>query len=212
MKNKLLPEIQNFVNKLELSKIPAERKELLQNLSRYIKKKMKTGGDVRLNFICTHNSRRSQLSQVWAQTAAFYYGINEVKAFSGGTETTAFHPNAIRTLEAIGFSIAKKEKESNPVYFILCSPDADPLPCFSKLYNDPINCLAPFAAVMTCSNAETNCPYIPEAEARFSVKYEDPKVADGTPQEEQTYAERNRQIATEMFYLFSLIHKENGFN
>lgn len=212
MKSKLLPEINNFVNGLDLSGIPAERQELLQDLSTYIKKKLQTGGDANFNFICTHNSRRSQLAQIWAQTAAFYHGIDRFKAFSGGTETTAFHPNAVRALEATGFRIAKKEKESNPVYFILCSSEAEPLPCFSKLYNDPINCLAPFAAVMTCSNAETNCPYIPEAEARFSVKYEDPKKADGTPQEEQTYAARSRQIATEMFYVFSLINAENGFN
>lgn len=206
MNHKLLPNLQDFVGGLELSNIGEDRKELLEKLAVYLKEKVSSGEEANLNFICTHNSRRSQLSQVWAYTAAFYYGTTKVRAFSGGTEATAFHPNAIRAIEGVGFRIAKKEKGSNPVYFVLCSPEADPLPCYSKLYNDPINCLAPFAAVMTCSNAETNCPYIPEAEARFSVKYEDPKKADGTLLEEETYAERSRQIATEMFYLFSLIN------
>ncbi|MEX2594069.1 MAG: protein-tyrosine-phosphatase [Anditalea sp.] len=208
MKNQLLPEVQAFVEGLELSIIPKERQEILQKLSTYIQDKLEKKEEVHLNFICTHNSRRSQLCQVWAYTAAFYHGLDQFTAFSGGTEATAFHPNAVRALKNAGFRISKYEKERNPVYSIACSVEADPLACFSKLYHDPAN-VAPFAAVMTCSEADINCPFIPEAETRFSITYEDPKIADGTPQEEQIYAERNRQIASEMFYLFSQIKLSN---
>lgn len=203
--NTLFPEVQAFVNGLGLSTIPAARASLLQKLGGHIQRKLDTNDEVVLNFICTHNSRRSQLCQVWADTAAFYFGINKIRAFSGGTEATAFHPNAIRVLKSIGFHISVKAKEKNPVYLILCSKQADPLSCFSKLYNDPLNSTAPFIAVTTCSDAEANCPFIPAAEARFSIKYEDPKKADGTSLEAQAYAERNRQIATEMVYLVSKI-------
>lgn len=204
MKNQLLPKVQAFVKGLELSTIPADRQEILKNLSKYLQQSLERKAEVFLNFICTHNSRRSQLCQVWASTAAYYFGLDQFKAFSGGTEATAFHPNAIRALENTGFQISKTDKDSNPVYTIQYAKKADPLSCFSKVYHDPSNGV-PFVAVMTCSDAEANCPFIPKAEARFPVKYEDPKKADGTEKEAQTYAERSRQIATEMFYLFSLI-------
>lgn len=205
--NKLLPEVQAFAERFELHLIPTERREQLQKLTRYVQQKQEKGEAVNLNFICTHNSRRSQLCQVWAQTAAFYFGIDRLHAFSGGTEATAFHPNAIRALEATGFRISGEEKEINPIYLIRYSLEAASLSCFSKLYNDPLNASAPFAAAMTCSDAEANCPFIPDAEVRFPIKYDDPKKADGTPEEEQTYMERNKQIATEMFYAFSKIKK-----
>ncbi len=203
MKN-LLPEIQEYVESLDFSKISTERKKLLRNLSDYISKKLSTGEDVILNFICTHNSRRSQLCQVWAQTAAFSYGI-DVRTISGGTEATAFHPNAVGALKNIGFQILNNKVEKNPAYFVHYSKLAEPMICFSKLYNDPGNGTAPYIAIMTCSDAEANCPYIPEAEARFAIKYEDPKSADGTSQEAQAYADTSKLIATELFYLFSAI-------
>src|SRR5690606_38168376 len=90
--NRLLPKLQAFVEKLEVLKIDVNRQVLLQKASIYIQNKLRNGEGVSLNFICTHNSRRSQLSQVWAQTAAFYFGIDRISALSGGMETTAFHP------------------------------------------------------------------------------------------------------------------------
>ena len=206
MTDRLIPEVQAFVEGLELSTIPREQQEILSNLAAFIQTKMDKKKKINLNFICTHNSRRSQLCQVWAQVAAYSYGIENLQTFSGGTEATAFHPHAVQTLANSGFNITQEDKADNPVYSVHYAPGADPLRCFSKVYDDPSNA-APFVAVMTCSDAETNCPFIPEAEARFSVKYQDPKKSDGTPLQESVYAERSRQIATEMMYLFSEVKK-----
>jgi len=205
--NKLLPKVQEFIDGLKPSEITNERKKILMPLIAYIKEKLEKGADVNLNFICTHNSRRSQLSQVWAYTLAFHFDMETICAYSGGTEATALHQNAIKALANTGFKIAKKEKGENPVYFILSSDEADPLPCFSKLYNDPINCSAPFAAVMNCSEAEFNCPKITEAEAPFPMHFDDPKTYDGTSMEGKAYADCNREIATEMLYVFTSIQK-----
>jgi arsenate reductase (thioredoxin) len=68
--------------------ISAERKEILQVLIDYIKSKRKAEAPIRLHFICTHNSRRSQFSQIWAQTAADYFQI-PAQCYSGGVEVTA---------------------------------------------------------------------------------------------------------------------------
>jgi len=204
MTNRLVPEVQAFVGGLELSAIPQERKQILSKLAAFVQIKVDRKEKVNLNFICTHNSRRSQLCQVWAQVAAYYFGVENLKTFSGGTEATAFHPNAVHALASSGLDITKEDKADNPVYTVRYAQGADPLRGFSKVYDDPSN-TSPFIAVMTCSDAETNCPFIREAEARFSLKYEDPKKSDGSPLQESVYAERSRQIASEMMFLFSQI-------
>lgn len=201
---KLVPEVQAFIEGLELSTIPQERQETLHKLQNYLQDELEEGESVNLNFICTHNSRRSQLCQIWAYTAALYYNVDKIRTFSGGTEVTAFHSNAVRALKETGFHIFEQKRETNPEYTVSPAQGAKPVTCFSKVYNDPANA-KPFAAVMTCADAEENCPFIPEAAARFLLKYEDPKQADGTAFEAQAYAERNRQIATEMLFLFSKI-------
>lgn len=201
----ILPTVSSFIEGLDVSSIPGERIEPLHELIAYLREKRIKEERVNLNFICTHNSRRSQLCQVWAQTFGYYFGIDRLQAFSGGTEATAFHPNAVRALKDSGFQISKEKKEKNPVYRITFSEQAKPLICFSKLYHQALSEGEPFAAILTCSDAEANCPFIPEAETRFSIKYEDPKKADGTPQELEAYANRNRQIATEMYYVFTRI-------
>jgi arsenate reductase len=192
----------NLESILSLS-ISDERKSLLQELIDYIKSKREKGQPIRLNFICTHNSRRSQLAQIWAQTAADYF---EIPAFcySGGVEVTACNERTIRSLERSGFIISK-HGHSNPIYFILQDKDTRPIIVFSKLYDDVINPHGIFATIMNCSHADENCPFIPGAEARIPVRYEDPKEFDDTDLESTKYDERSQQIGSEMFYVFSRV-------
>lgn len=186
----------------EFDLIPTERKEDLQKLSDFVKDR---NGMADLIFICTHNSRRSHLSQVWAQVAAHHYGLFGVTCYSGGTEATAFFPSAIEALKHHGLNIKALSAEPNPVYSVKYDEDVHPIICFSKTYDDSFNAQNDFAAVMTCDHADQNCPFIPTAGARIPVRYEDPKVADGTPEQLDKYIERSAQICREMLYAFSLI-------
>ena len=189
----------------EYDRIPDERKAILGDLAEYIQQKMDAGEAARLVFICTHNSRRSHMSQLWAQAAAHYYGIPEVYTYSGGTEATAFNPRAVAAMQEAGFDIAVEQPGENPVYLAVYAPDIAGLEVFSKVYDHEANPGRGFAALMTCSHADQNCPFIPGAESRIAIPYDDPKDFDGTPQEEEAYRERSRQIAREMFYTFSLL-------
>ncbi len=199
----LLPEIGQFVGTLQLDVVPEDRKVILQNLIEHFREKRNNVEQVNLNFICTHNSRRSQFAQVWGQTAAAYYGV-EVNSYSGGVEVTACDPRTVASLERTGFRI-EKEGEENPLYTVRYSEEAAPVKCYSKLFNDPANPTKDLVAVMTCSDADEDCPFIPGAEKRIALNYEDPKAFDGTPQEAGKYDECSRQIATEMFYVFEKI-------
>ena len=183
--------------------ISDERKAILQVLIDYIKAKRKAEAPIRLNFICTHNSRRSQFSQIWAQTAADYFQL-AAQCYSGGVEVTACNERTVASLERMGF-IVSKHGHSNPIYFVLHTQDSRPINVFSKLYDDVINPHTSFATVMTCSHADENCPFIPGAEVRIPVRYEDPKAFDDTPEEAAQYDARSRQIASEMFYVFSRV-------
>jgi len=202
-KLKMLSTLEVTIEKARQLNILDERIQVLNPLIDYIQSKIDQGKDVNLNFICTHNSRRSQFSQIWAQTAADYFGI-PANCYSGGVEVTAFNERAVESIKRSGFRVTAKG-ESNPVYFVFNSDDNEPVSAFSKLFDDPINKADQFAAVMTCSHADENCPFIPGTERRIPVRYEDPKAFDDTPEESARYDERSMQIASEMFYVFSKV-------
>ncbi|RYD74168.1 MAG: protein-tyrosine-phosphatase [Sphingobacteriales bacterium] len=185
--------------------MPPDRKAILQPLVDYIQQKQATQSELRLNFICTHNSRRSHLSQVWAQTAAAYYGIKNVFCYSGGTAATALFPVVAETLTRAGFQVQRIAEGDNPIYAIKYSDNEHPVIGFSKTYDHKFNPTGAFAAIMTCSQADGDCPFISGAEKRISITFEDPKAFDYTPQQAEKYQERSLHIATEMFYVFSQI-------
>ncbi|QGN21728.1 low molecular weight phosphatase family protein [Elizabethkingia anophelis] len=185
--------------------INEERKNILWPLIGYIQKKINDKQRININFICTHNSRRSHLSQIWAQAAASYFNIPGVHCYSGGTEETALFPKILETLKIQGFNILKISDGNNPVYAIKYSANTPPVIGFSKKYDNPFNPEDSYAAVMTCSQADEGCPFIAGAEVRIPITFEDPKKSDNTPEQTQVYAERSLQIAAEMLYVFSSI-------
>ncbi|WKZ70853.1 MAG: hypothetical protein QY331_06270 [Melioribacteraceae bacterium] len=202
--NKVEAKIKQLKDSFEL--IPNERKELLNQFAQYISSKLREKKELNLIFICTHNSRRSHISQIWAQTAAAYYNIPNVKCYSGGTEATAFNSRAVQAMQKAGFKIEKPDDSDNPVYLVYYSNDKKPVECFSKVYSDEYNPQKDFAAIMTCSDADENCPVVFGAEARFPIRYDDPKEYDGTELEEEKYYERVEQIGIELLYAFSKIN------
>ncbi|MDC0380876.1 protein-tyrosine-phosphatase [Flavobacteriaceae bacterium] len=201
----LLSEIENVIKELNPQTISSERKAVLQPLTDFIQSKVSNQQEIRINFICTHNSRRSHLSQVWAQTMANYFNIKNVFCYSGGTEATALFPMVAETLKKQGFEIFKLSDTNNSVYTIKYSENEHPVIGFSKKLDDDFNPKSEFVAIMTCDSANEACPFVPGAEKRIPITFEDPKAFDNTPQQVEKYIERSLQIATEMKYVFSKI-------
>ena len=194
------------IRKIQSKIISEERINVLNPLISYLLENLESKNTVNLNFICTHNSRRSQFSQIWAFTASKYFEI-PVNCYSGGVEVTEFNPRAVESLVRSGFKV-NKQGEDNPEYRI--SIDIDELcsiTTYSKLFNDPANTTNNIVAIMTCSHADENCPIIPGADLRIPIRYEDPKSYDNTPEEESMYDARSLQIASEMFFIFSKVKK-----
>lgn len=204
----MIASIKTYCDELikEFDSIPSERKILLEKISQYIQQKKQEHKPIQLVYVCTHNSRRSHFGQIWAQVAAYYYHVGDVKSFSGGTEATAFNANAINAVKRAGFDVKKTTDTINPIYRLYYSTTEKPIECFSKVYNDDVNPRHEFAAIMTCSDAEENCPFIPGVELRIGTTYDDPKAFDNTSLQDAKYDERCKQIALETFYVFSKIN------
>jgi arsenate reductase len=203
----VLKKITETIQGIAVNSIPEGRKARLQSLIEYIQDKVTMRELTNLNFICTHNSRRSHLAQIWAQTMACYFNIDQLFCFSGGTEATALYPSIKDTLERQGFEFEISSAGKNPHYHLLFSDDAPAIVAFSKKYDAPFNPSSNFAAIITCSHADENCPMIVGAEKRILMSYEDPKKYDNSSQEIEGYAACSIQIACEMYHVFSAINK-----
>lgn len=196
--------IQAVIDKIDFNTISEIRRNELAVLIHFIQEKKDKNQPVLLNFICTHNSRRSQFAQIWGQVASNYFGIS-AQSYSGGVEETAVNERAVASLERFGLKMSK-EGEENPKYFVQWDENNDSLVMFSKMYYDSINPSSGFAAIMTCSHADENCPVVAGCEKRIPIRYEDPKNFDDTPLESALYDYRSFEIATELFYVFSTIN------
>jgi arsenate reductase (thioredoxin) len=206
---KLLPALRPYVNEVanELAAVSAERRIVLDEIAAKISSRLDGGKPAQLTFICTHNSRRSHMSQIWAQTAAYYYGLDGIETFSGGTEATACNCRTVAAMRRVGFDIQDATLGANPIYVVRYAEDRPVIRAYSKLYNAGGNPRRDFIALMTCSVADKSCPVVEGATARYAIHYADPRLCDDTPSETTAYNERCREIAREMFYIMSQVSK-----
>jgi arsenate reductase len=197
--------LERYISTIEHSfqQIAESRKDVLRNLANFIKKELDAKSSAQLNFICSHNSRRSHLAQVWAQIAAHRYGLPEVQSYSGGTEATAIYKSTIGALKTAGLEFTDLREGHNPIFGARYALDAKPIILFSKRYDHMFNPQRDFGAILTCGEADSDCPYIPNANFRIPVTYVDPKTDDGTDREAKSYEETCAKIAGEMFFVLS---------
>jgi len=209
-KASLLPALRPYVKEVvsELDKVSAERKVVLNEIVASIIAQLEAAKPAQLTFICTHNSRRSHMSQIWAQTAACYYGLDKVQAFSGGTEATACNCRTVTAMRRAGFDIKDATTGDNPIYLVRYADDHPPIRAYSKIYNSDANPKRDFIALMTCSIADKSCPVVEGAIARYAIHYADPRLCDDLPAETAAYNERCREIAREMFYIMAEVRKQ----
>jgi len=204
----LFDELLSYTKELEqnFDSIPEERKDKLRSLSEYLSEKWNSNQTPKAIIICTHNSRRSHLGQLWLAAGADYYGLPEIETFSGGTEATAFHPNAVNAVRRAGFKVETKNPDaSNPLYQISWKADMDVYRAFSTRFDEAPNPTKEFAAIMVCSEADQGCPFVPGTDFRLALPFEDPKAFDGTDLQDTKYDERCKQIGTEMLFVLSKV-------
>lgn len=199
--------ILNLIYHLEtqFDDISIARKEELSGLAKAIFKSLNSYNCAKITVICTHNSRRSQLGQLWLNVAALYYNVSHISTFSGGTEATAFHLNMINAIKRAGFNILTIEEGNNPKYHINISSEINYDVYYSKKFSENYNPQKQFIAVMVCSEADQGCPFVPGASNRISLPYQDPKNFDGTTSQNEAYDNKVLEIGREMLYTLNLV-------
>lgn len=209
VQNRILKkEIYNYCQSLEgeFDLISEERKQRLNALKDYISAKLLKNETPKLVVICTHNSRRSHIGQLWLAVGADYFGFPSIETYSGGTEATAFNIRAVKAFQRIGFQISSQDiKADNPAYEVKWTSEMQPYTAFSKKYEDAPNPNEKFAAIMVCSQADEGCPMVFGCDFRLSLPYDDPKEFDDTALEASKYNERVRQIGREMLFVLSQV-------
>jgi len=192
----------------EFDLISKDRKEKLLSLRDYVSRKFATQETPKLIVICTHNSRRSHIGQLWLAVGADFFQLPNIQTFSGGTEATAFNIRAVNAFQRIGFDLSTKNQETdNPVYKIKWTFEMQPYEAFSKKYQDHPNPKEKFGAIMVCTQADEGCPLVLGSDFRLSLPYDDPKAFDETELEEAKYDERVRQIGREILFLLSQVKR-----
>ena len=180
--------------------VSTRRLQALDHVAQWIASQS-SAASIDITVICTHNSRRSHLGQVWLQAAAWQYEFDNLRTWSGGTEGTALYPSAAEALRTQGVELSQITDRENPIYRIQLQSGQPPFDVFSKPYAHPSNPQSGFAAILVCNEANEACPIVSGADARFSLPYVDPKISDGTAEESRIYQERSKEIGGEMFYI-----------
>ena len=164
--------------------------------------------------VCTGNSRRSILGSSMGNLAATYYGLDDIRFYSGGTDPSAFNKRTIAALKEIGFDIATTGSEArrggpetpNPSFRVGWGQGLEAVE-FSKHYADQSNPQQDFAAVMVCTEADEGCPVVEGAGLRISMPYQDPKAYDDSPFEAAKYAERRDDIGRLMLCVLCQVRR-----
>lgn len=195
-------ELNSFLGKATGEGLSAERQELWQKAAHAVQEKKAKA----MNFICTHNARRSVISQSLAAALAYHYGIDDMVFYSGGAESTYIHPNSIALLQRIGFKLKEVEAGANPVHTARFASDAETLRLFSKTFDD-VSSHEPYVAILVCSKGDAACPFIPDAKARILIPFDDPGAYDGTADAAEAYFATAKLILNELHYFFQLLAK-----
>jgi len=205
--NKLYPILFNYARNLykEYSSIPVERRYILDEIANYVIGSTQFEGNASLIIIGSNNATRSILVESWANAAAYYYGIHNVRIYSGGINATRISKNSILALEEAGFIIYKTTENQYPAYEIKYSYNLPPLIVRSKKYDDKANPTKGYGAIFVCPNADINVPALNGNNFRTSLYYYDPVAYDMSEDALKQYLIRSKGIATEMFYLFYML-------
>lgn len=183
-------------------------------LAKWLTANYQAGKPLSVIVVCTGNSRRSMLGSSMGNLAAAYYGLDDIRFYSGGTSPSAFNKRTIAALQAIGFDISATGSEAkrggpktpNPIFRIGWGQGLEMVE-FSKHYADESNPHQDFAALMVCTEADEGCPVVQGASLRLSMPYQDPKAYDDCPFEAAKYAERRDDIGRLMLSVLCQVRR-----
>lgn len=115
---------------------------------------------IRLLYLCTGNSCRSQMAEGWTRALKG----DSIAAYSAGIETHGLNPNAVRVMREAGVDISGQVSQS--------------ILEFRGMEFDYV--------ITVCGHAQEHCPYFPATSRVLHVGFDDPpKLAQACLTEEE---------------------------
>jgi arsenate reductase (thioredoxin) len=136
---------------------------------------------VKMLFICTGNSARSQMAEGLARAMS----DGHVESYSAGTEPKPIHPRAIRTMAEVGIDISKNISKGLGQFL-----DRD----FDYV-------------ISVCARAAETCPTWPRSREQIRWHFDDPAEATGTEEECLRVSRRVRNEIQQRLSLMMLAAK-----
>jgi thioredoxin type arsenate reductase len=144
---------------------------------------VKPGRRIRILFLCTHNSARSQM----AEGILRELGGDRVEVASAGTEATRVHPLAVREMAERGIDISSQRSKH-----------------MDELLGERFDYV-----VTVCDNAGESCPIFPGNPERIHWSIPDPSAVEGDEQARRIAFKRVAdELTTRLRYLLALVEKE----
>jgi arsenate reductase (thioredoxin) len=109
---------------------------------------------MRVLFLCTHNSARSQMAEGLLRSL----GGNGVEVESAGTEASFVRPEAISVMNELGIDISRQESKT-----------------LEQFLNQPFD-----DVITVCDKAFESCPFFPGAHHQRHWSIDDPAAVVGT--------------------------------
>ncbi len=207
--NTLYPILNEYIRNFpkELRKIPEERRYRLNEIVYFLEDQQQNRAPWQVTFISSNESAAGQMALAWSRAAAYYFGFTDFTPNSGGMVPEQIPVSAILSLEKAGFIIYKAPIGGIDVYRVKYTYNLEPLVMFPKKIDHVKNPANSFMAVVLDSNAELNIKNIRGTYNRLFLEYEDPSGYVGSDMEKEKFDELCRQVAVEMFYVFSQLRK-----
>lgn len=195
--------------------IDVPHRQASQQLAAWMVANYEAGKPLEVVVVCTGNSRRSIIGSSMGNLAADYYGLSDIRFYSGGTAPSAFNRRTMAALQDVGFEITETGNEAtrgdlktpNPIVRVQWGEGLESRE-FSKHFAAEGNPQAGFAALMVCSEADAECPTVRGAALRLAMPYLDPKIYDGSAYESAKYAERRDDIGRTLLAALCQVRRE----
>ena len=207
--NALYPILNEYVRDFpqEFRKIPEERRYRLNEIVYFLEDQHKHKAPWQITFISTNEASISQMAQAWSKAASYYFGFVNFESYSGGLKPERISTETIISLEKAGFIVYKSDVNDMEVYRIKYSYNLEPVVAFPKKIDHRKNPGDNFAAVIVDENADLNITNVKGTYNRLFLRYDDPIGFKGSEMEEDRFNQTCKQIAVEMFYVFSQLKK-----
>lgn len=139
----------------------------------------------RVLFVCTHNSARSQMAEALMRHTAG----DQFQVYSGGSHPTHIHPDAIRSMDALGIDIRGQQSKD--------------LSQFEGQTFDTV--------ITVCDRAREICPVFPGEAEQIHWGFPDPARIENAANRRRAFDHIAQQLTTRIdYFLASLVQTDDG--